>query len=297
MWLSLSFLALLMLSIRRSAEKTVSRKINSMAMVWLQQAVALPLIFVTLFFARFYWPNELSAKFWLLLSLYIVTSAIDLYCYFKAISIADISYVAPLLTLFVVGNIAGAYLILGQAPSATGMIGASLIMAGAYLSNLSKRRQKVNLKQNQIALILVLISVVLRSLYSNIEVIMLRETNPISYNFYSSVLTVPFVILVTWLIVKQRQSEYENYWFNLKIGVKNHIWPLVFVGVTYTINMLATYQAKLISPNAAYVGAIKSATVLPLVLIGIFFFKEKVVRLQWVGLILILFGLATLATN
>lgn len=297
MWLSLSFLALIMLSVRRSAEKTVSKKINSMAMVWLQQAVALPLIFITLFFARFYWPNELSTKFWLLLSLYVVTSAIDLYCYFKAISIADISYVAPLLTLFVVGNIAGAYLILGQAPSLTGMIGASLIMSGAYLNTLAKRRQKVNIKQNQLALILVLISVILRSFYANIEVIMLRETNPVSYNFYTSVLTVPFVIFVTWLIVKQRQSKYENYWSKLKIGVRNHIWPLVFVGVTYTINMLATYQAKLISPNAAYVGAIKSATVLPIVLIGIFFFKEKVVRLQWIGLVLILFGLVALATN
>lgn len=297
MWLSLSFLALLMLSVRRSAEKNAATNINSMAMVWLQQAVALPLIIATLFFARFYWPNELSTQFWALLAIYVITSAVDLYCYFKAISIADISYVAPLLTLFVVGNIAGAYIILGQTPSATGMVGALVIMAGAYLNNLAKRRQKANIKQNQLALLLVLVSVLLRSFYSNIEVIMLREANPTSYNFYTSILTVPFVILVTWLIVKQRQSKYENYWSGLRSGVSNNTWPLIIVGVTYTINMLATYQAKLVSPNAAYVGAIKSAAVLPIVLIGIFFFKEKVARLQWAGLVLIMIGLFLLATN
>lgn len=126
---------------------------------------------------------------------------------------------------------------------------------------------------------------------------MLREANPVSYNFYTSMLTVPFVIGVTWLIVKQRPAKYENYWLHISTGVKNHIWPLVFIGVTYTINLLATYQAKLLSPNAAYVGAIKSATVVPLVLIGILFFKEKVARLQWVGLVLIIFGLGVLATN
>jgi drug/metabolite transporter (DMT)-like permease len=297
MWIALSFLALIMLSVRRSAEKAVSTGINSMAMVWLQQAVALPIIIGTLFFARFYWPSELSAAFWLLMAVYIVTSAVDIYCYFKAISIADISYVAPLLTLFVVGNIAGAYVILGQVPSTSGLIGALLIMAGAYMNNLAKRRQKTNIKQNQLALVLVLVSVILRSFYANIEVIMLRETNPISYNFYTSVLSVPFIILVTWLIVRQRPAKYVNYWSNLKTSTRSHIWPLVFIGVTYTVNILATYQAKLISPNAAYVGAIKSATVLPLLLIGIFMFKEKVTRLQWAGVVLILFGLVALATN
>lgn len=297
MWLSLSFLALLMLSVRRTAEKNVSTGINSMAMVWLQQAVALPLIVATLFFAKFYWPSELSAQFWWLLLLYIIMSAIDLYCYFKALSIADISYVAPLLTLFVVGNLIGAFIILGQVPSVVGLLGAVLIMAGAYLNNLAKRKQKSNVKKDQLALILVLVAVALRSIYANIEVIMLREANPTSYNFYTSLLTVPFVILVSYLIVRQRSEKYERYWSNLREGVSKYIWPLAVVGITYTINMLATYQAKLDSPNAAYVGAIKSAAVLPIVLIGIFFFKEKVVRLQWIGLILIILGLVTLATS
>jgi len=83
MWFVLSILALLMQTTRRSAEKRAAGNINSMALTWLQQAVAMPLIIVTLFFARFYWPSELPAHFWQLLVVYVALSALDVYCYFK----------------------------------------------------------------------------------------------------------------------------------------------------------------------------------------------------------------------
>ncbi len=224
-------------------------------------------------------------------------SSLDLYCYFKAISIADISYVAPLLSLVAVGNIAGAYIVLGQKPSLFGLIGAFLIMAGAYLNNLAKRRQKTNTKANQLAIVLILVSVVARSYYANIEVIMLRVSNPTSYNFYTSLLSIPFIILISCIVIRRRRGLYENYWANVKLSTRQHIWPLTIIGLTYTVNLLATYQAKLVGPNAGYVGAIKSASVLPLVLVGVFFFKENVVRMQWIGLGLIVLGLVAIATN
>jgi uncharacterized membrane protein len=61
--------------------------------------------------------------------------------------------------------------------------------------------------------------------------------------------------------------------------------------------MLATYQAKLIGPNAGYVTAVKSAGVLPIMLIGLFVFKEKISKSQWVGLGIIAIGVMLLALN
>jgi drug/metabolite transporter (DMT)-like permease len=297
MWFFLSIVALLMQTTRRSAEKKATRGIDSMALTWLQQAVGMPFIVATLFFAKFYLPTELPLHFWGLLAVYVVCSSVDLYCYFKAISIADISYVAPLLTLVAVGNIAGAYVVLGQIPSTYGLAGAVLIMAGAYLNNKAKRDQKTNVHGNRLALILVLISVVFRSYYANLEVSLLRDSNSTSYNFYSSLLSIPFILIISMIVLRQRRGQYEQYWSKLGTAMKSHVVPLVIIGITYTINLLATYQAKLIGPNAGYVGAIKSASVLPIVLIGMFFFKEKVVRLQWIGLVLIIFGLAAIALN
>jgi drug/metabolite transporter (DMT)-like permease len=140
-----------------------------------------------------------------------------------------------------------------------------------------------------------LILIVVRGLNSNMEVFMLRDSNPTSFNFYSSILSVPLIILASWLIiVSNKNGKYTGYWKKVKQDIGKHSLLLLFIGITYTVNMLATYDAKLVGPDAGYVGAIKSASVLPMMLIGLLFFKEKVVGKQWVGLGFIAIGLVFL---
>lgn len=298
MWFALSILALLMLSGRRTAEKKAATGIDSMAMAWLQQAVALPLIVLTLFFARFYWPRELPLLFWELMIVYVSLQAVYLYCYYKAVSIADISFVAPLMTLFSVGNMIGAYIILGQAPSLSGVIGAAFIISGAWIiSRAKKHGDTKSITAHRKALVLIMVAIVVCSIFSNIEVSMLEMSNPVSYNFYTSVLTVPFVILVTITLLKSRKQNTLTYWKSINKSVRSNVWPLMIVGITYTVNMLATYQAKMLAPNQAYVGAIKAASVIPVVILGVIFFQEKVSKKQWLGIGCMLAGLALIAFN
>jgi drug/metabolite transporter (DMT)-like permease len=298
MWFALSILALLMLSGRRTAEKKAAVGIDSMAMAWLQQGVAMPLIIVSLFFAKFYWPGQLPLFFWELLALYVALQAGYLYCYYRAVAIADIGFVGSLMTLFSVGNMIGAYIILGQLPSIYGVIGAAFIVLGAWIISRAKLRgENVGIAAHKTALILVVIAIILCSIFSNIEVKMLRMSNPTSYNFYTSLLTVPFVILVSVLIIRTRRQSSKNYWQNVRTSVQNNVWPLAIVGTTYTINMLATYQAKVTAPNQAYVGAIKAASVLPIVILGVIFFREKVTPKQWLGVASMLVGLVFMAIN
>lgn len=295
MWFLLSLLALSMLVSRRSAEKHASGKINSLALTWLQQAGALPFIILTLFAAKFYWPSELSAHWWLVLGTYAVLISLDTYLYFKALSIADVSYVAPLMTLVALGNIAGAYFILGQKPSAVGLAGAGLIVLGAALTYHAKRGDLSNQRSNRLALLLVLSIVVIRGINSNIEVPLLRASDPTTFNFYSSIVSVPLLVLASLLVIATNKTKkYTGYWQQVKLDVTKYRWLLVFIGITYTVNMLATYQAKLIGPNAGYVGAIKSASVLPIMIVGLIFFKEKIIGSQWIGLGFILLGLILL---
>jgi drug/metabolite transporter (DMT)-like permease len=298
MWFALSILALLMLSGRRAAEKKAATGIDSMAMAWLQQAVALPLIVISLFFARFYWPAQLPLFFWELMAVYVVLQAIYLYCYYRAISIADISFVAPLMTLFSVGNMVGAYFILGQVPSLSGIIGAAFIIAGAWIISRTKRHDsETAIAAHRSALVLVIIAITVCSIFSNLEVKMLQLSNPTSYNFYTSLLTVPFVILVTVLLLRSRRQNSKAYWDSVSKSIHNNALPLIIVGVTYTVNMLATYQAKVIAPDQAYVGTIKAASVLPVVVLGVLFFKETVSRKQWLGIGCMIVGLIFIAVN
>jgi drug/metabolite transporter (DMT)-like permease len=187
---------------------------------------------------------------------------------------------------------------LGQVPSLSGVVGAAFIVAGAWIiSRAKKHGDELAIAAHKSALILVIIAITVCSIFSNLEVKMLQMSNPTSYNFYTSLLTVPFVILVTIILLSSRRQNNKIYWKSVNKSVQSNIWPLVIVGVTYTINMLATYQAKVIAPNQAYVGAIKAASVLPVVILGVLFFKEKVSSRQWVGIGSMLVGLALIALN
>lgn len=294
MWFSLALLALIMLVARRSTEKKVASSIDSSTLSWLQQGFALPFILITLPFAKFYMPGEVTPHFWQLMAVYVFCTAIDLYCYFKALSLADISFVAPLLSLVSVGNIVGAYFVLGQKPTLWGIGGALLIVLGAYIINREKLKNKKN-KGNFAALIFVGVLVLVRAYYSNIEIFMLREVNPTTFNFYSSLLTVPVLLIFAWMV--HRRKKTAGYIRHVGNTVKKSMLPLLLIGVTYTINLTATYAAKLMSPNAGYVGAIKSAQVLPMMIVGIIMFREKVSKQQWYALLLILLGLLLLSLN
>jgi drug/metabolite transporter (DMT)-like permease len=179
-----------------------------------------------------------------------------------------------------------------------GVIGAAFIVLGAWVISRAKLREKSDsFAAHKTALVLVIVAIILCSIFSNIEVKMLRMSNPTSYNFYTSLLTVPLVIITSMLIIKSRRQGSKAYWQKVHTSVRHNLWPLAIVGVTYTVNMLATYQAKVTAPNQAYVGAIKAASVLPIVILGILFFKEKVIRIQWIGIACMLAGLALMAFN
>ncbi len=297
MWFPLSLLAMIMVLSRRSVEKNMTRSIDSYALAWLQQTFALPLIIGMLMFARFYLPWDLSANYWSLMAAYVLLGSFDILCYFKALSLADISYLAPLLTLTSVGNIIGAFFILHQTPSVLSMLGAGLIVGGAYIVHTSKLIEAHKVRANRTALLLVLLVVLDRSILANIEVFMLRQSNPIVFNFYSSVLTIPVIFLVASRMRTKKRLGHDHYWNDLRTTINKYRLPLLIIGITYALNMLATYQAKLSAPNAGLVATVKAAQVLPMVLIGVFFFKEKVVKFQWYGLVLILAGLVVLGIS
>jgi drug/metabolite transporter (DMT)-like permease len=60
------------------------------------------------------------------------------------------------------------------------------------------------------------------------------------------------------------------------------------------LNFFFTYTAKNIAPNAGYVTAVKGAQVIPLMMLGVFVFKEKVSIRQWIGALIMLSGLLLL---
>lgn len=274
---------------RRSAEKTLTDKIPSTALAWLQQATAIPFLILMLPFAVWYNPFTLSSKFQILILVYAIVVALDLILYYKSISIGDISIVAPLLNLTAVSGIISSYVLLGQKPSIGGIIASTLIVLGAYLVAKHKNKHSKTATNNRLAILIIVFLILLRGIYSPIEVTLLRETNPIYLNFLSSMLTVPVIVSLT--LLRQKQSSNKHFTNKLKVSIFKHKFLLGFIGLTMALNIYFSLTAKTLAPNAGYVTAIKGVQVIPMVFIGVIFFKEQVTKLQWLGVFVMLIGL------
>ena len=276
---------------RRGAEKTMADKIPSTAMALLQQLSALPFMALMLPFVVWYSPFDLDSQVVLLLILYAVLTASHLIIYFKAIHVGDISVIAPILSLTAGTSILGSYIFLDQTPTLSGLTGAFLILVGAYMASKTKQVSKTAIN-NRLAAILTIIDVFLLGFYTPVEVLIIRKTNVAYFNFVSSLLAVILVFFV--IIFWQKRSKVEILTKGLLKTITNNKTKLIFIGFTMALNFYFTYTAKSQAPNAGYVTAIKSAQVLPLMLIGVFAFREKVSKWQWVGSAILLSGLFVL---
>ncbi len=283
---------MLMLVVRRSTETRLSKQIPASAMAWLQQFVMLPFLLLLMLLpgAHFYSFTELSAQFYWVLVAYTALAAVDLVLYFKAISLGNISVIASVLSLGVVSNLLCVYLFLGQAPSRAGLLACALILVGAFLA--SRRLvspNDANTAAHKLSLILILIVVVLRGLYSPMEITMMREADPFFFSLVSSAAIVPVAMAVAYW--RGRRSGRPAFSRSLLHSMKTYRLALLIIGLTFAINVACTYVGKTVADNAAYVTTVKSASVLPMMILGVVMFGEHVRKRQWLGLGIILAGL------
>ena len=99
-------------------------------------------------------------------------------------------------------------------------------------------------------------------------------------------------MMVGYILNKIRSKPKQT---SVVASMKRYKWGLLIVGLTYTFSLTANFYAKTLAPNAGYITVIRTAVVLPMVLIGAVFFKEHVSKRQWVGLVTILTGLGMFA--
>lgn len=111
---------------------------------------------------------------------------------------------------------------------------------GAYIVNKAKQKNKAAHRNNRIALLSILLLVVVRSYYSNIELFMLRDANPTTFNFYSSLLVL-FALMFhhgsRTQKAKAHRAKNPNYFVYSWRIMRTFMWPLLFIGLTYAINL------------------------------------------------------------
>ena len=118
---------------------------------------------------------------------------------------------------------------------------------------------------------------------------MIRETNPTSFLLYETVAALPFLLVALRVFRSKAKISY--------VPARSDWLHGVVIGITYALCFILLFKAKLLSPNAGYPTAIKSTQVVPMTLIGYFWFKEKMTTQGWCGLGAVCVGLVCVTLN
>ena len=210
--------------------------------------------------------------------------------YFKAIKRSELSVTVPLITLTPLFMLLTSPIIIGEFPSALGVVGIILIVAGTYISNISEDPKKifapfVSLVRNQGSRYMLLVAFIW-SITANLDKIGVEETSPIYWAFSKDFLILLYLIPI--LAIKSKKPLLQ---------INNRKWPLLMVGFfksTSVVTQMFAIQFILVP----YVISIKRASSVFIILFAFLYMNErKNFRNRMIGIIIILLGLAVIAIS
>lgn len=234
--------------------------------------------------------QHMSPRFlWALLASSVLQLGVIL-LYFKAIKRSELSVTVPLITLTPLFMLLTSPILIGEFPSALGVVGIVLIVAGTYISNISDDSKRffapfASLLRNQGSRYMLLVAFIW-SITSNIDKIGVEETSPIYWAF-----TKDFVILIYLIPIVLWKSRKPL------LQIRNRRWPLLMVGFfksTSVVTQMFAIQFILVP----YVISIKRASSVFIILFAFFFMKEREnFRNRLIGIIIIMIGLFIIAIS
>ncbi len=251
------------------------RETDEYMVAWALPCLGLPFLLPALLFTGI---PALGSRFWVALfsgsSLYVMT----LIMYMRAIRASDLSITLPMLTFTPLFMLITSPLMVGEFPDLWGIIGISMIVAGSYLLNVSKKVSGYfapfkALVSDRGARLMLLVAFIW-SITANIDKIGLQNSSPLFWVI--AVYSVATVLLSPVMIAKRRQMG-ANKWGLLKVGL--------FGGLT-AISQMTAISLTLV----AYVIAVKRTSAIMGVIFGYTIFKESGIKERLSGVIVMIVG-------
>lgn len=234
--------------------------------------------------------EAMSPRFlWALLASSILQLGVIL-LYFKAIKRSELSVTVPLITLTPLFMLLTSPIIIGEFPSAVGVVGIVLIVVGTYISNISEDPKKifapfVSLVKNQGSRYMLLVAFIW-SITANLDKIGVEETSPIYWAFSKDFVILFYLIPI--LAIKSKKPLLQ---------MNNRKWPLLMVGFfksTSVVSQMFAIQFILVP----YVISIKRASSVFIILFAFLYMNErKNFRNRMFGILIILLGLGLIAVS
>lgn len=238
----------------------------------------------------YFGPEEMTSRFlWALFACTLIQVTVIL-LYFKAIKRSELSVTIPLITLTPLFMLLTSPILIGEFPSALGVVGIILIVVGTYISNLSQETKNffapfISLVKNQGSRYMLIVAL-LWSITANLDKIGVEETSPVYWAFTKDFLILFYLIPI--LAVKSRKPLRQ---------INHRKWGLLLVGFFKSASVL-TQMFAIQFILVAYVISIKRASSIFIILFAFFYMNEKKnFRNRMIGIVTILAGLFVIAIS
>ena len=234
--------------------------------------------------------QSVSSRFLLALAASTVLQLVVILLYMKAIKRSELSTSIPLITLTPLFMLLSSPILIGEFPSAPGVAGIVLIVAGTYILNIDGNRNKPfapfqNLYRN-VGSRYMLIVAFLWSITSNIDKVGVEETSPVFWAF-----TKDFVILLYLTPIMYLKSKQPHRQLRARAPL------LTAVGLLRTASVV-TQMFAIQYILVAYVIAIKRSSALFIMIWAFLFMNERAYfKTRLAGMIIILLGLVVIAVS
>lgn len=286
MWFLFAILSAIFYSFRGVLEKATIKKTNKYVLGLGIRLFALPFFFIPFVIKPGLWMplHELPVTFWLaVLLISFVSTPIETIFYYEAIKNEEISLALPILSLSPVLTIGFAALVLGEYPSLFGALGVVTILAGVYALKISHARESLltplkHLAKNRSVQFMAIVacSLALGGVFDKMGV---KGSNVYMYALFNYTFVCCSLLIFAATKAPRQLPQ-----------LKQHAGPFALIGLIvagYTLLYLCALDAG----NTAYVVAIRSASILISILLGIIIFKEKDLKAKIVAGTLIFLGL------
>jgi len=280
-WVFYALITAFSLATADAISKKALGRSNEYVIAWVREGYALPFLFLAFFFIDI---PSLDRTFWLSLLLMIPLEIAAIILYVKAIKISPLSLTIPFLAVSPVFIILIAFLILGEVPDRSGLLGILLIVAGAYLLNIRTTREDllgpIKAIRRERGSIFMIIVALIYSVTATLGKVAVQHSGPIFFGaFY------PFLLTLILSVVLWRKG--------LLPEVLSRPKTFLAIGV-FTAIMILTHFKAISMADVAYMISVKRASLVFSVLYGRVLFGEENIKERLTGSMLMIAGMVSI---
>ncbi|MBI5194139.1 MAG: EamA family transporter [Nitrospirae bacterium] len=276
-WVFFALLAAFTLATADAISKKAMGRTDELVIAWVRQGYSLPFLSLSFLFINI---PHLDRTFWLSLLFLVPMEVTAIILYVKAIKISPLSLTIPFMALSPVFIIFTAFLMLGELPDRSGLLGIFMIVAGAYILNVRATKEgllgPIKAIKREKGSVLMIIVALIYSVTATIGKIAIQHSSPVFFGaFY------PFILTIVFSIILIKKGEIQ------KVISR----PLIFLGIGFFIAVMVLSHFTAISmADVAYMISVKRTSLIFSVIYGRLFFGEKHTGERLTGSVLMVAG-------